>query len=142
MTAFKLTPAGIRRIHNPVPKLLRLLAFWALLVGLAGNGVALAAPCVLMSAGQMTVGMDVEAPRHSEQECMDGAMPADDAPAPQKEKAPGCLAMAACAAVLSVPDTGSADLSCRSGAGEFPTIVTALAGRNLAPEPEPPTRLS
>jgi hypothetical protein len=119
---------------DSVPKLLRLLMCWAMLVGLVGNGVALAAPCVLMPAEQaapaMAMGSDCD------------AMMADDTPAPQKTKASGCLAMAACAAVLTLPDSGSADTSCGSGAGEFPARVTALAGRNLAPEPEPPTQSS
>jgi len=103
-----------------------------MLVGLVGNGIALAAPCVLMPAEQMATAMDMEPDCHS--------MPADDAPAPQKHKAAGCLAMAACAAVLTLPDTGDADPSCRrSGANPLPAAVAALAGRTLAPEPEPPT---
>ena len=137
-----MTLPGFQRIHEAVPKLRRLIVCWAMLVGLVGNGVALAAPCVLMPAEQQSAAMEMGEDCHSEQNCSDCSMQSDASPAPQKDKAAGCLAMVACTAVLALPETGGEDASDHSGVDAFPAVVIALAGRNLAPEPDPPTQLS
>lgn len=50
--------------------------------------------------------------------------------------------MVACTAALALPESGGEDASDHSGVGAFPAAVIALAGLDLAPEPEPPTHVS
>jgi len=59
-----------------------------------------------------------------------------------KGKAPGCMAMTACTAVLAMkePTAPTASRHVATAASFWPT-ATILAGRDVAPEPEPPTFL-
>lgn len=120
-----------------VLKLTRLLFCWALLLGLAGNGVALAAPCVIMTdQHQASSATQAAAP------CQD-QMGGGQKQAPQPSKASGCLAMLACSAALAAPTASSAGERIQHAALDGNAIDTpALIGRNIAPEPEPPTQLT
>lgn len=115
-------------------KLLRHLLCLGILFGLAGNGVALAAPCILMTHSQPAAMADMpdcdmaqSSPTHHEN---------------GKDKAPGCLAMAACTAVLAMKEPAApAAVALRSPAADFWPASTTLTGRDVAPEPEPPAFL-
>jgi hypothetical protein len=122
-----------------VLKLLRHLLCLGILLGLAGNGVAVAAPCILMSQGQSAAMADMP----------DCKMPAGCANCGGKsggnhktDKAPGCMAMAACAAVLGMKEPVAATATrYRTTRIDFWPAAAILAGRDVAPEPEPPTFL-
>ena len=124
-------------------KLFRHLLCLGILLGLAGNGVAVAAPCVLMSQGRSAAMADMP----------DCKMPAGCADCGAKsggsrktdnktDKVPGCMAMAACAAMLGMkePVAATATPHLTTTANFWPTAAI-LAGRDTAPELEPPTFL-
>lgn len=124
--------------------MLKALARYVLLlgvvVGLSTQGVASAStPCSTMPSTQ--VGAMAGMPDCAAMAEMDnGKAPAKEAPA--KEMPPGCMAMAGCVAVVAFevpifaveappPVVGTAILS----------SIRVFSGRDIAPEPEPPTLL-
>lgn len=127
-------------------KLLRHLLCLGILFGLAGNGVAVAAPCLLMTQDQVA----------SSSAMPDCKMPAgctDCAATPVKSdakgngdskssKGSGCLLMAGCSAVLGVkaPHAPSTTPMVPVADAFWPTSPI-LAGLDTGPEPEPPTFL-
>lgn len=115
-------------------KLLRQLLCLTLLLGLAGNGVAVAAPCIMMTQGQ-------PAAMAAMPDC-DMVQPSSKGHESDKGNAPGCMAMAACAAVLAMkePTAPTASQHRATAAGFWPTTAV-LTGRDTAPDPEPPTLL-
>ena len=120
-------------------KLFRHLLCLGILLGLAGNGVAVAAPCALMSQSRSAAMADMP----------DCKMPAGCADCSSKsggsnktEKAPGCMAMAGCAAVIGIKEPVAAATNAhRTTTTDFWPTATILAGRDVPPEPEPPTLL-
>lgn len=121
-----------------VLKLLRHLLCLGMLFALAGNGVALAAPCMIMN-DQPTASAAMP----------DGNMPTDGPDCASKadksekdSKSSGCMLMVACGAVLGVTDHQVPSVARAmpiKTAFWPPTAI--LAGRNTGPEPEPPTIL-
>lgn len=114
-------------------KLLRHLLCLGLLLGLAGNGIAVAAPCILMTQNQAAAMADMpdcdmtqsDTQRHHD----------------EKSKAPGCMATAACAALaMKEPAAATTPSSPTTNANFWPALVR-LSGRDVAPEPQPPTLL-
>ncbi|MES1973379.1 MAG: hypothetical protein V4472_13050 [Pseudomonadota bacterium] len=115
-------------------KLLRHLLCLGLLFGLAGNGVAVAAPCILMPQSQPAAMADMPG--------CDMAQPSSQSHESNKGKAPGCMAMTACTAVLAMKEPAApAAGQYRAIAASFWPTAAVLAGRDVAPEPEPPTFL-
>ncbi len=120
-------------------KLLRHLLCLGILLDLAGNGVAAAAPCILMSQSQSAAMADMP----------DCKMPAGCADCSSKggesrktDKAPSCMAMAGCAAMIGMNEpVAAAAITHRTTTTDFWPAAAALAGRDVAPEPEPPTLL-
>lgn len=123
-------------------KLLRHLLCLGLLFGLAGNGVAVAAPCILMTQGQPTAAMADMSDCAMAKACADCGAKGDASHKPGTNKAPGCMAMTACAAMLAMKEPDStAALRHQATAHRFSPPMAILAGRDVAPEPEPPTLL-
>ncbi|WEK02166.1 MAG: hypothetical protein P0Y59_10955 [Candidatus Sphingomonas phytovorans] len=123
-------------------KLLRHLLCLGLLFGLAGNGVAVAAPCILMAQGQPTAAMPDMPDCQMTQPCADCGAKGDASHKSGAGKAPGCMAMTACAAMLAMKEPAStAAVGHQATALAFWPAASTLAGRNVAPEPEPPTLL-
>jgi len=125
-----------------VLKLLRHLLCLGLLFGLAGNGIAVAAPCILMTQGQPATAMTDMPDCQMAQACADCGAKGDASHKSGTDKAPGCMAMAACAAMLAMktPDSAAA-VRHQATAHRFSPPTAMLAGRDVAPEPEPPTLL-
>ncbi|SEI96381.1 hypothetical protein SAMN05518849_10214 [Sphingobium sp. AP50] len=123
-------------------KLLRHLLCLGLLFGLAGNGVAVAAPCILMTQGQSAIAMADMPDCSMAKSCADCSAKSDASHKSGKDKAPGCMAMTACAAMLAMktPDSAGATRH-QATAHQFSPSTAMLAGRDVAPEPEPPTLL-
>lgn len=118
--------------------LFRHLLLLGVILGLAGPGMAFAAaPCALMQMQQATTAPMAEMP-----DCDLGQHQTDEGSAPCKDMTPGCLAMAGCAAIVAVdslaptmqppPLVESLNL--------WPT-TPVLLGRNIAPDPDPPSLL-
>ncbi|MES2056400.1 MAG: hypothetical protein V4564_10705 [Pseudomonadota bacterium] len=129
-----------RRIKYSVLKLLRHLLCLGILFGLAGNGVAVAAPCILM-AHHAQPAMIADMPG-----CEMGALCPDCGAKDManhkngKDKAPGCMAMAACTTALATKESvAAASAHYQTPAAGFWPAAVMLAGRDVAPEPEPPT---
>jgi hypothetical protein len=121
-----------------VLKLLRHLLCLGLLLGLAGNGVAVAAPCILMSQSELAMAAmpDCKMPAG----CSDCSSKSGDSRT--TDKIPGCMAMAACAAVIGMKEPATAAaIAQRTTTADFWPAAAVLAGRDVAPEPEPPTFL-
>ncbi len=119
-------------------KLLRHLLCLGLLFGLAWNGVAVAAPCSLMTQGQATAAdmPDCQMP------CAGCDGKSDAGHKSGAGKATGCMAMTACAAMLAMKTQDpAATLRRLAIAPGFWPAAAVLAGRDVAPEPEPPTLL-
>lgn len=127
-------------------KLLRHLLCLGILFGLAGNGVAVAAPCLLMTQDQAAASAAMP-------DCKMATSCTDCAAKPVKSdtksnggskssKGSGCMLMAGCAAVLGVkePHAASAAQLARVAEGFWPTSAI-LSGHDTGPEPEPPTFL-
>jgi hypothetical protein len=117
-----------------VLKLLRHLLCLGILLGLAGNGVAVAAPCIMMTQSPPTamVGMP---------DC-DMAQTSPKNHESDEGKAPGCMAMTACTAVMAMKEPAAPAAGQHQGAAtSFWPTAAILAGRDVAPEPEPPTFL-
>lgn len=124
-------------------KLLRHLLCLGILFGLAGNGVAMAAPCLFMAESQPTAmagmpGCEMGA------DCADCASKGDSGKADKSDKGmkPGCMLMAGCTVVMAMkePATASAMVHAAPISNYWP-ITANLVGREIVPEPEPPTLL-
>lgn len=116
-------------------KLLRHLLLVGVLFGLAGNGVASAAPCNMMTMKHAAAMADMP-------DC-DKAVPCPDCPPKHSDGTkPGCEMMTSCAftVALKEPTPGPASLRVVP-ISEFWPVTTVLAGRIVAPEPEPPSLL-
>jgi hypothetical protein len=117
-----------------VLKLLRHLLCLGLLLGLAGNGIAIAAPCILMTQDQAAAMADMP-------DCAMGQADQQNQ-RHEKGKAPGCMATVACPAMLAMKEpSASTSPYTRAAAVYFWPTSTELRGRKVAPEPEPPTIL-
>jgi hypothetical protein len=117
-----------------VLKLLRHLLCLGLLLGLAGNGIAIAAPCILMTQDQAAAMADMP-------DCAMGQADQQNQ-RQEKGKAPGCMATVAFPAMLAMKEpSASTSPHARAAAVYFRPTSTELRGRKVAPEPEPPTIL-
>lgn len=117
-------------------RLLRhLLCVWIVL-GLAGNGVAMAAPCSFMTpshASAMASMPDCDMPMPSCSDC---------ASKTNKTGKSGCMMMLGCTVSLSLKDPTSVGVAPLAAPhSEFWPVTAVLAGRNVVPEPEPPSLL-
>lgn len=119
-------------------KLLRHLLCLGILFALAGNGAAVAAPCMLMktqvaaSAAMPDCNMPTD--------CPDCALKAGKSG--KDSKSSGCLLMVACGAVLGVTEPqGPSMARAMPIKTAFWPPTTILVGRKTGPEPEPPTFL-
>lgn len=120
--------------------LLRQLLLLGVILGLAGQGVAFAAPhCPLMQveqskamAGPMAGMPDCDLAQHKTGKCSDNG----------KDMMPGCLAMAGCAALVAVDSlTPTVDAPMRAATVDLWPATPVLLGRSIAPDPDPPSRL-
>ncbi|WP_296617295.1 hypothetical protein [Sphingomonas sp.] len=119
-------------------KLLRHLLCLGILFALAGNGVAVAAPCMFMNdqAATSAAMPDCNMPT----DCPDCASKAGKSG--KDSKSSGCLLMVACGAVLGVAESQAPSLArAMPITAAFWPRTAILAGRNTGPEPEPPTFL-
>lgn len=119
-------------------KLLRYLLCFGILFALAGNGVAVAAPCMFMN--NQAVASAAMPDCNMPTDCPDCASKAGKSG--KDSKSSGCMLMVACGAVLGVTDlrTPSVTRTITAATAFWPPTAT-LAGRNTGPEPEPPTFL-
>ena len=123
-------------------KLLRHLLCLGLLFGLAGNGIAVAAPCILMTQDQSATAMADMTDCQMAQACADCGAKGDASHKSSTDKALGCMAMTACAAMLAMKTSDpAAAVRHQAAAHRFSPPTAMLAGRDVAPEPEPPTLL-
>lgn len=109
----------------------RHLLLFGVIFGLAGQGVARAsAPCAPMAQAQGGSMADMP-------DCMAGK-----GKVPCKEMTPGCLAMAGCAAavVLEEPPFLIGAPVALYFAASWP-MTPVLTGRDIAPDPDPPSLL-
>lgn len=122
-------------------KLLRHLLCIGILFGLAGNGVAVAAPCLLMTQDQ-AVSSSAMPDCKMASPCTDcGAKPLKSDKS-KSSKDSGCMLMAGCSAVLGVrAPQASSTAQMASVAAGFWATSSILAGHDTGPEPEPPTFL-
>ena len=128
-------------------KLLRHLLCIGILFALAGNGVAVAAPCLLMTQDQVASSAmpDCNMPAN----CTDCAAKIgksdtgkSDTGKADKGSKPGCMAMAACSAVLGVKDPAAPAMSQLAPVTrDFWPTSAILTGHDTGPEPEPPATL-
>lgn len=122
-------------------KLLRHLLCLGLLFGLAGNSLAATAPCIMMSQEQPAAMAGMPDCRMA-QPCADCDAKTNANHKSGTDKSPGCMAMAACAAVLGMKQPEPAVvIRHRASAIGFWPASAIFAGRDVAPEPEPPTLL-
>lgn len=115
-------------------RLIRYLFIFGVVLGLAGQGVASAStPCMAMMQRQASamVGMS---------DCMAGQDKPDKQSTPCKEMMPGCLAMSGCAvlAALDGPTAAVHEPLFVATAASWPA-TSVLIGRNIAPDPDPPS---
>ena len=118
--------------------LLRHLLLLGVILGLAGQGVAFASsPCAEMQKEQAMSG-----PMAGMPDCAMGQHKPEKQSVPCKDMTPGCLAMAGCVALVAVDTlspTTQAPLLVAS-LNLWPT-TPVLLGRNVAPDPDPPSLL-
>ena len=117
-------------------KPLRHLLLVGVLFGLAGNGVAAAsAPCVMMTMQHRAAMADMP-------DC-DMAVPCPDCVSKHgKGMKPSCAMTSGCTSTLAMRDLTPATTSPRiAPIAEFWPVATVLAGRNVTPEPKPPSHL-
>jgi hypothetical protein len=115
--------------------LIRHLLLLAVVVGLAGQGVARAStPCQEMVQAQASAMADMP-------DCA-AMRDAGKGKAPCKDMSPGCFAMAGCAAMSAL------DVQPQLVAAPLPVLFSAtwpatsvLTGRDIAPDPDPPSLL-
>jgi hypothetical protein len=124
-----------------VLNLLRHLLCLGILLGLAGNGVAVAAPCILMAKSQPAAMAGMP-------DCEMGASCPDCASKSEsgkdskrgKDMRPGCMMMAGCTVGMAMGDPSAASTAMQAPPiSDYWPVAAHLVGRDLAPEPEPPT---
>jgi len=131
------------RIPMRVLKLLRHLLCLGIVFGLAGNGVAVAAPCILMAKSQpaaMASMPDCEMGAG----CPDCGSKGDSGKTDKSDKdmKPGCMMMAGCTVVMAMKDPAAPSAAMQaSPVSDYWPISAHLTGRDVVPEPEPPTLL-
>ena len=117
---------------------LHLLLLLGVIFGLAGQGVAFASsPCAEMQQERAMAG-----PMDGMPDCAMGQHKSDNGSAPCKDMTPGCLAMAGCVALVAV-DTLSPVIQAPflvASVNLWPATAV-LAGRSVAPDPDPPSLL-
>ena len=114
--------------------LIRSLLFAGVLLGLAGNSVAAAVACNSMALDSAT-GMSAMA------DCADMTASSTGSQ-PDKGIKPGCMIMAGCVAMLAFKEPVAVSATRHLvPASPFPPAPIGVAGREFAPEPEPPTLL-
>lgn len=108
------------------------------ILGLAGQGVAFAAPpCALMQMEQATAAPMAEMP-----DCDMGQHKTDKGSTPCKAMTPGCLAMAGCAALVAVDSlTPTIQAPLVMASLDLWPATPVLTGRSIAPDPDPPSHL-
>lgn len=120
--------------------LIRHLLLLGVILGLAVHGVAFASPlCAAMQEQQMTA---MAEPMDGMPDCTMGQAKPNKSSAPCKDIAPGCLTMAGCAS-FAAQDLSSIVIHSpmtRAVVALWPT-TPVLIGRNIAPDPHPPSRL-
>lgn len=143
--------AGLQNVDSRCPathlghvlRLLRHLLCLGILVGLAGNGVAIAAPCAFMDQTQSVATAKMPDCQMGTS-CSDcGLKSANSKNDKTKGMKPGCMMMAGCTAVIGMKVPSVAPAAAQSPmSNSFWPLATHLTGRVDAPEPEPPTLLS
>ena len=120
--------------------LFRHLLLLGVVLGLVGQGVAFAAtPCALMQMQRSTA---IGAPMAGMPDCEMGQHKTGKGSTPCKDMMPGCLSMAGCAALMAVDTLASAIQAPPLAANRDPLSATpVLIGREVAPDPDPPSRL-
>lgn len=139
----ELTHAMSSRIPHFVLKLLRHLLCLGILFGLAGNGIAVAAPCMFM-AKQPPAAMAGMADCAMPADCTDCSAKAASGKSEKRDKGtkPGCMMMAGCATLIATDDPAPASIApAPTVDASFWTVAPHLDGRELVPEPEPPSLL-
>ena len=120
--------------------LLRHLLLIGVVLGLAGQGVAFAAPpCALM---QMEQASAMAGPMAGMPDCDMGQHKSGKGSTPCKDMTPGCLAMAGCAALVAIDSlTPTVPLPPLMASVELWPATPVLTGRSIAPDPDPPSLL-
>lgn len=120
--------------------LLRHLLLLGAILGLAGQGVAVAStPCPMMQHERAT-GMAGTIAAMSD--CDMGQHKSGKGSTPCKDVSLGCFAMAGCAALLAIDTISpSSEAPSHIAVLELWSSTPTLFGRNIAPEPDPPSRL-
>ena len=120
--------------------LLRHLLLLGVILGLAGQSVAVAAPpCASM---QMEQASAMAAPMAAMPDCDMGQHSTEKGSTPCKDMTPGCLAMAGCAALVAVDTISpSTDAPLASARLAHWSATQVLLGRSIAPDPDPPSHL-
>lgn len=124
-------------------KLLRHLLCLGILFGLAGNGVAMAAPCLFMSKSEPAAmaampGCEMGA------DCPDCGSKSDSGKTDNGDKGmkAGCMLMAGCTTLMAMKEPAAASAVSRAATvSDYWPVAANLTGRKVAPEPEPPTPL-
>lgn len=119
--------------------LLRHFLMIAVILGLAGQGVAFAAtPCAVMQSEQTAKSAQMA----GMSDCDINQHKSDKSSAPCQDMTAGCLAMAGCAALVAVDNLTSVIQAPRVVAGLEPWPTTSsLDGRDVPPELDPPSLL-
>lgn len=145
MTRDQLTRAMPSSISSQVLKLLRHLLCLGILFGLAGNGIAVAAPCLFMTQEQPAA-MAGMADCAMSADCADCAKSepgkTDKGDKGDKGMKPGCLLMAGCTVAMAMKEPAAASAAMRAApVSDYWPVAANLVGREIVPEPEPPTLL-
>lgn len=119
-------------------RLLRHLLCIGILFGLAGNGVAVAAPCLLMTQDQAAASSAMPDCKVAT-DC--AAKPAKSDEGSKLPKSSGCMLMAGCSAVLGVKEPHAPSTARPAPIATFWPTSAILAGHDTGPELEPPTFL-
>ncbi|QCI78829.1 hypothetical protein E6W36_02015 [Hankyongella ginsenosidimutans] len=122
-------------------KMLRHLLLVGVLLGLFGNGVAVAAPCIMMTHGQSTATSDMpDCPMGLN--CPDCAEKQGKSESDKSHPA-GCMLMAGCSIAMAFKDVSSTQVSAITAAApRFWMVAPRLAGRAVAPSPNHPHSLA
>ena len=143
MARDQLTQAKPSSISSHVLKLLRHLLCLGILFGLAGNGIAVAAPCLFMAKEQPAAmaGMaDCTMPVH----CADCVAKSEPGKTDKGDRGmkPGCMLMAGCAVAMAMKEPAAASAVMHTApVSDYWPVAANLVGREIVPEPEPPTLL-
>lgn len=124
-------------------KLLRHLLLMGVLFGLAGNGVAVAAPCIMMAPGQASATADMPDCAMGA-DCPDCGAKLAKSGKSKGDKSPpaGCMLMAGCSVAMEMREAyPSQAAGVAVAAPRYWMVAAPLTGRAIAPEPEPPTLL-